>query len=78
MTNRHVSLLAYAAVRYALGRQSYIVSDVAAAVEAVRERLTPDDRAVILADIDRAESERGLGMDCDAAAWRGLRAVLWG
>lgn len=69
--------LAIPAVRYALGRRTYIVEDVTEAIEYHRDLLTPEERAIICRDINEAEAAGGLGNGgIDAPKWRHLRDAL--
>jgi hypothetical protein len=80
-------LMALAAVRYCLGRQSYIVSDCCDWLPTVWQALQPGMRETIARDIEEAFArddearERGdqympLGMDMDRAQWAAVRR-LW-
>ena len=70
---------AISAVRYALGRRTYIVSDTAWRLRAVWQHLRAGTREVILRDVREAlgAADRGLsiGDDCDREEWRDL--VEW-
>lgn len=79
--------MAIAAVRYCLGRTSYIVSDCADWLIDNWQRLPDSARAIIQRDIEeefrrddeaRAEGQdfKPLGWDCDRAAWAKVRQ-LW-
>lgn len=70
--------LAWCAVRYGLGRRTYVTADIAETVARVRDSLRDDTRRIIVTDIDRAEGRGpdGLGDAVDAGVWRGLRAAL--
>ena len=65
------------AVRYALGRMSYIVGDVAQYVYYKRKTLSKECIDIIIRDIEE-EMERyhaagyKLGMDCDERTWKNL------
>lgn len=80
-------LMALAAVRYCLGRSSYIVGDCADWLITIWPELSSDTRALIRRDIedafdqdDRARSAalhyKPLGDDCDRRQWERVRA-LW-
>lgn len=75
---RHAGTLTVCAVRYALGRRTYIVSDVCSAVRETWPQLEAQDRAVIRRDVNRAIDEhhhdfgRSLGDACDVDAWQAL------
>lgn len=81
-------LMAIAAVRYCLGRSSYIVSDCAdwlvQAWQSIPERAQATIRrdvedAFVRDDEDRANGEqhKALGWDCDRQQWDRVRK-LWG
>lgn len=63
------AILMYA-FRYALGRQSYAVADVADALVAHRDALRLDWRQQIIRDIGEALDEGRAGMGTDIETWR--------
>lgn len=69
------------AVRYALGRMSYIVGDVAKYVELKCNTLSSQCKNIIIRDIEE-ELERyhnagqTLGMECDERTWKNLLNLL--
>ncbi len=80
-------LMAIAAVRYCLGRMTYITSDCSEWLVAQWPNIMPRARAVIQRDIDEAfarddeareagDSYKPLGWDCDRAVWQKVRE-LW-
>ena len=80
-------LMAIAAVRYCLGRMTYITADCADWLLDQWPNIRESARAVIQRDIeeaferddgDRAEGAlyKALGWDCDRRAWERVR-VLW-
>lgn len=80
-------LMALAAVRYCLGRQTYIVGDCADWLRQVWDELSPNMRAVIQRDVERefqlddearaaGKEYKPLGMDMDRAQWERVRK-LW-
>ena len=83
-------LMAIAAVRYCLGRMTYIVSDCADWLVEQWPNLSENSRAVIKRDVEdefRRDDEarhrtaepnpyKPLGMDCDRAQWERVRK-LW-
>ena len=80
-------LMALAAVRYCLGRSSYIVSDCADWLATAWPHIGPGTRKTIQRDVeeafarddaDRAEGRehKALGWDCDRAQWERVRQ-LW-
>lgn len=64
------------AVRYALGRRNYIVSDTVSYIKHVLPCLTRNDIHVIYTDIVEAESEDRLGDDCDVHNWLFLKKCI--
>ncbi len=73
-------LMALAAVRYCLGRMSYIVGDCCKWLPSVWPHLKPSMQTIIARDIDeairrdtearaRGDEHLPLGMDCDRAEW---------
>lgn len=69
-------LIATAAFRYALGRQSYIVSHIVSWLRKNRNRLSPDTCARIIQEIHDAAGKERLGMAMDQREWIGLAAAL--
>jgi hypothetical protein len=80
-------LMAIAAVRYCLGRMTYITSDCSEWLLAQWPSIKPGAQAVIRRDIDEAfqrddeardsgDAYKPLGWDCDRAVWEKVRA-LW-
>lgn len=71
------------AVRYALGRMSYIVEEVAQYVFFKRKTMSKECIDIIIRDIEE-EMERyhlvgeTLGMECDERTWKNLLKVLKG
>jgi hypothetical protein len=66
------------AFRYALGRMTSAVSDVADEIIRHADSLSPYLRRTIVREIDEAEAGDRLGMKIDAEQWRRLRAALVG
>ncbi|KAB1645433.1 hypothetical protein F8O06_04920 [Pseudoclavibacter sp. CFCC 14310] len=65
------------AVRYALGRRTYIVSDTVQAVSGQWSKLNRADKTVIVTDVVRAFKGGSTGMPQDAEQWaRLLRIAL--
>lgn len=63
------------AVRYALGRRSYVVSETAQTVMNVWEALPETTRAVIVRDVKDEIAHPG-GMDMDTQTWLDLLAWI--
>lgn len=79
--------MAMAAVRYCIGRKSYIVSDCTNWLIAHWDDFTDDTKKIIERDIEKEVEKdnaarlagspyRPLGMDCDRAEWEKVRE-LW-
>lgn len=64
------------AVRYALGRRTYIVCDTVNYIKHVLPYLRRNDIHVIYTDIIEAESENRLGDDCDVKDWLVLKKYI--
>ena len=77
----HEEQMLISAVRYALGRQSYIVGTTAEFVATVRTKLSKNCIAIIIRDIEE-EIERchrlgvTCGMDFDERTWVNLLKLL--
>lgn len=65
----NAQLVVTAAVRYALGRQTYIVSAIVEWVLDNWSCLTPKTIHCMIGDIERQRSEGSLGDECDANQW---------
>lgn len=81
MTTEELVLIC--AVRYALGRQSYMVGVVADYVNSVKEKLSMNCRNIIVRDITEAiefyhEHGTTCGMECDERTWQNLLEALKG
>lgn len=79
--------MALAAVRYCLGRMTYIVNDCCEWLPRVWPHLSEGCRAIIARDVDaeiarddaareRGDTHKPLGMDMDRAEWLKVRS-LW-
>lgn len=71
------------AVRYALGRMTYIVSDVCRYVKSKKDSLSEHCRSIIIRDIEERiewfhSLDRTCGMECDEKEWLQLLEVLKG
>jgi hypothetical protein len=66
------------AFRYALGRRSYAVSDVARALIEHRGALRPQWQAQIVERISEAIDEGAAGDESDVEQWRRVSAALGG
>jgi hypothetical protein len=64
------------AFRYALGRQSYAVADVAKMLIEQRAQLRNDWRQKIVDEIDLAISEDRAGAESDVAIWRSVAVMM--
>lgn len=66
------------AFRYALGRMTYAVADVASEIRAHNPTLTNKTRALIIKEIKEADKANALGMDMDRKEWLKTLTVLEG
>lgn len=64
------------AVRYALGRRTYAVSDTVGYVLRVLKLLDDQTIYVMLRDIEEQERIGNLGHDCDVAEWMKLKEAI--
>ena len=80
-------MMALAAVRYCLGRQSYIVADCVDWLIEAWPHINPDTQATIKRDIEEAftrddadrtegREHKALGWNCDRSEWEKVR-LLW-
>lgn len=71
--NEKFSEMMVSAVRYALGRRTYVVSDTCGYIKHVLPLLTENDIGTIYRDIADAEREKRLGDECDVCDWLMLK-----
>ena len=67
------------AFRYALGRRSFVVREVADAIEAAARSsagLSKATRTTMVKEINAARLANGIGMNMDARIWLHLRDIL--
>lgn len=69
-------LIVGCALRYALGRRTYITGIVSEYIERNLDNLDERTIAVMIRDIHEAEHDKMLGDKCDASAWKHLKNVL--
>lgn len=62
--------------RYALGRMTYAVGDVADQLIAYRDILQPDWRQQIVQDIHNAIENGAAGHECDVKRWREVAEAM--
>ena len=74
-TIEDVSAMIVSAVRYAIGRRTYIVSWTCDFVEKNLNLITDKDKRVIIKDL-KSIAEYGYGDDCDKADWLRLLEIL--
>ncbi len=80
MITPNEQILIYA-VRYALGRMSYIVGDVARYVKSKNNTLSSQCKNIIIRDIEEKMERyhsvgQTLGMECDERTWENLLKLL--
>ena len=66
------------AFRYALGRMTYAVADVASEIRAHAPTLTRKTRALIIKEIKEADANDALGHDMDRKEWMKTLNILEG
>lgn len=72
-----LSELAICAVRYALGRATYVSESVPNAIIAILPAITTHILSRIVADIDMHKDRYGhIGMQCDEDSWMAFKQVL--
>lgn len=69
MTNDDLNSLIWPAVRYALGRKTYVVDTVARAAINNAKNIRNDIRYKIGEEIEGAINKGQAGMDCDVRRW---------
>lgn len=73
--NQLENLLVYS-FRYALGRMTYEVNDVATAIIKHKDVLHPHTRELIKKEIREAVENGEAGMECDVEEWSNVYAEL--
>lgn len=74
MEARHFTELAVCAVRYALGRMTYVSRSVPEAIESNFNMMTSNGLKIIVRDIDERKKFEGcIGMKCDDENWMRLK-----
>lgn len=72
-----ISAILVCAVRYSLGRRTYIVDWTCEFIRNNLHLLTDKDKQVIVRDIKEQE-KYGYGDECDKSCWMGLLKILEG
>lgn len=72
----HLGVMLVSSVRYALGRQTYIVAETAHIVRTYLKMMNSEDIIVMARDIGQASKEGRLGMECDMHEWEILLSQL--
>jgi hypothetical protein len=66
----------FCAFRYALGRMTYVVNEVATYIIDRRHSLSADFAKLVIREISEAEAKGRIGMDCDHEDWMNVRRAL--
>ncbi len=74
--NRDFEVLAGCALRYALGRQTYIVSWVAEIIERNLKDISEFKKEIMIRDIKKAIDSEDYGREIDKVVWLKLKDVL--
>lgn len=69
-------MLLFSALRYAIGRRTYIVSDTCDTIRKHASCLSAQDRRQFIEEIETEGRLGCLGDECDQADWRELVALL--
>jgi hypothetical protein len=78
-TKDDLNMLITSAVRYALGRETYIVDWTCELVRKYMDHLTENTLETIVRDIQREKERDNLGMDCDKDDWKDLQyEIIYG
>lgn len=76
MNNKDLNDLMVCALRYALGRRSYITSTISDLLIGHKDELSAQSKKVILRDIQRAFDTNNYGMEMDKEVWIKLQEEL--
>lgn len=76
MTEQEQDTILFYAFRYALGRMTYAVSDVAELLIKYKNILTPLHKERIIKEIDEAIERNSAGMSCDVKEWEQVKEVM--
>lgn len=71
-----LNTLILCAFRYALGRKSYIVSDIASLISDYSEHIEPHIKERICKEIKEAIENNNYGMDMDKQIWSDLQESI--
>lgn len=69
-------IIIFAAFRYALGRMTFIVSDVSDCIERNADKIPRADRGAMIREIAQAIREGQAGMPMDVEIWQRVEARL--
>lgn len=70
MTKDTLNSLSFPAMRYALGRKTYVVETVCRALKNNAKDIRADIKQKMSKEIEKAIAENQAGMDCDVAQWQ--------
>ena len=69
MTKDALNSLCWPAMRYALGRKTYVVHSVCRALISNKDAINVDTKARMCEEIELAIVRKEAGMDCDVIQW---------
>lgn len=69
-------ILLICAFRYALGRMSYVVDEIATLIEKNKDWISEGDKELYIKEIDRAIESGRAGMDMDVERWKKVKETL--
>lgn len=76
MNQKDLNDILFCSFRYALGRRTYIVSEICRILIENKSELSPITRLKIIDEIHRALETNNAGMDCDEKNWREVSEKL--
>lgn len=76
INEKELQTLIVCSVRYAVGRMSYVTTEIADMVKEYEPWLSEQTKRLIIEEINFEERVDNLGMSCDAWTWKELRDFL--
>lgn len=76
ITNNEFQDLIIHSERYAIGRRTYVVSNVCTTIKKYLPQLSNNTLSVLIRDIKHETSRNNLGDDCDVQQWGDLLTIL--
>ena len=76
LNHREIHCILISALRYVLGRMTYIVSDTADIIKEHLHEIPENTKTIMLRDIRHAIDSNNYGMKCDLQTWNELYEVI--